>query len=82
MKNEKCLCCGKEKPKYGEKCYQDLIGKNAKLQFTEKDYISKQVIQDKIEDLKRKLQLTFEGKLQYYTSSEYMLKISTLRELL
>ena len=33
MNRSKCLHCGEGEPSYCEKCYQDLIGENAKLQF-------------------------------------------------
>ena len=32
MDRSKCLHCGEGEPSYCEKCYQDLIGENAKLQ--------------------------------------------------
>ena len=32
MDKSKCLHCGEGEPSYCEKCYQDLIGENAKLQ--------------------------------------------------
>lgn len=32
MDKSKCLHCGDGEPSYCEKCYQDLIGENAKLQ--------------------------------------------------
>lgn len=33
MEFEKCLKCGKGVPHYCEKCHQDLIGENARLQY-------------------------------------------------
>lgn len=33
MDKSKCLHCGEEEPSYCEKCYQDLIGENARLQY-------------------------------------------------
>ena len=33
MDKSKCLHCGEGEPSYCEKCYQDLIGENAKLQI-------------------------------------------------
>ena len=41
--NKKCLHCGGGKPNYCEKCYQKLIGENAKMQEKikkiEKNYV-------------------------------------------
>lgn len=36
MDRSKCLHCGEGEVSYCEKCYQDLIGENAKLQFKKK----------------------------------------------
>ena len=33
LDKQTCLHCGKGKPDYCEKCYQELIGQNAKLQL-------------------------------------------------
>ena len=33
MNKSKCLHCGEGEPSYCEKCYQDLIGENARLQY-------------------------------------------------
>lgn len=33
MDKSKCLHCGEGEPSYCEKCYQDLIGENARLQY-------------------------------------------------
>lgn len=80
-----CLHCGNDTPLYCEKCYQELISKNAELQLENnqlkrkifdlynssgeyekakcimtkelRDYIPKQAIRDKIQELKAKYNL-------------------------
>lgn len=44
--------------------------------------IPKQAVEDEIENLKKMLKATMEGKLQKYTPGEILLKINTLEELL
>ena len=52
INKKECLHCGKGTADYCEKCYQDLISKNAKLQFNNKfgvnGYIDKDLIDNHI----------------------------------
>lgn len=56
-----CLHCGNGKPAYCEKCYQELIGTNAKLQenstsalmYIDNECIRKSKIKEKINELNK-----------------------------
>ena len=43
INKKECLHCGKGYPDYCEKCYQDLISKNAKLQSNYKESVKREI---------------------------------------
>ena len=100
---DECLHCGKDTPLYCEKCYQDLISKNAELQLEIEELrkevneenkrcmllaiekqdliensIPKQVIRDKIEELRSKIADVFN---KYGNSKEYYDLINEMKTL-